>query len=297
METRKKLSEAKKGKRFVFRPDHPCPYCKSVHIVSASKFWRCFDCKHSWIKIRKVCKPWNKDKKFAIRKDNPCPKCGSVFVYSLGKNWKCGDCGRYWVKVEKQKIIQVTREKLEELKKLSQSKIAKKLNCSQSEVCLLMKKYGVETRPKHVVLRQDYDTENKRKGYEKVSKALKGNTNWRFSHKFPNSEEKKLIGFFNKWNLPFKYVGDGSFKIDGKCPDFIWKEKKLIIEFFGELWHKESDEPKRIDFFKQYEWKCLVIWGKELWTAKGKNRNYPKEQQLYDKIIRWLADLPKSIYS
>jgi len=118
---------------------------------------------------------------------------------------------------------------------------------------------------------------------------MKGNTNWRFSHQFPNKEEQKLIRFFAKWDLPFEYVGDGSFKIKGKCPDFVWKEKRLIIEFFGELWHEESDELERVEFFCKHGWNCLVIWGKEIRWKKKVNRRL--EKILFDKIVRWLLSL------
>lgn len=183
--------------------------------------------------------------------------------------------------------------KLEEIREMSKSlnqrQIAEKLNVNQSAISQFMKRYGIKANPKYIWINRD---PNKQKQInKKIGEALKGNTNWRFSHQFPNQEEKKIIHFFNRWNLPFKYVGDGSFKIDGKCPDFIHKEKQIVIEFFGELWHQDSDELKRIDFFKEHGWSCLVIWGRE--TGQWQERQiYSWERRLYDKIVRWLAGLP-----
>jgi len=186
--------------------------------------------------------------------------------------------------------------KLEEIKELSktmsQHEIAEKLGVCQSAISLFMKRHGIKANPKYIW--SNRDPKKQLEINRKISKALKGNTNWRFSHQFPNSEEKKLIRFFKKWNLPFEYVGDGSFKIDGKCPDFIWKEKRVIIEFFGELWHPESDEPKRIKFFESHGWKCLVIWGKQIRGGrKGRvhKGDFKWEKSLYDRIMRWLAGL------
>lgn len=298
LETRKKLSISKKGKGFVFRPSNPCPRCKSIHVVSAGSGWRCFDCKHTWIKIRKA----HKSQK-VYHSDVSCPKCCSHQIKSMGKRWHCGNCGKEWMKQYKEKEdynykrkLSIPIEEIEKLyyeEKMSQSQIAKKFGVSQGTILNFMRKHDLQTRPKHMVLRNHFNSENLKKGYRKVSEKMKGNTNWKFSHKYPNSEEQKLIRFFNKWNLSFKYVGDGSFKIDGKCPDFINEEKKLIIEFFGELWHEETDEPERIKFFEQTGWKTLIIWGKEIRGKSRRNSDKPFqwERPLYDRIVRWMAGL------
>jgi len=191
----------------------------------------------------------------------------------------------------------VSPEEMQELydKLGSHREVAKQLNVAQSAISLFMKRHNLKSKPKFDIKTylKNASPEEKKRVYEKVSKSMKGNTNWRFSHQFPNKEEKKLIRYFRKWKLPFKYVGDGSFKIDGKCPDFVWKEKKTLIEFFGELWHEESDEPKRIEFFESRGWKCLVIWGKEVGFNLKMYKNYKWEKILYDKIIQWLLGLGK----
>lgn len=67
--------------------------------------------------------------------------------------------------------------------------------------------------------------------------------------------------FPNEW----KYVGDGKVIIGGKCPDFInCNSRKHLIELFGEYWHKDSSSQDRIDYFKQYGFDTLVIWGNDL---------------------------------
>ena len=80
----------------------------------------------------------------------------------------------------------------------------------------------------------------------------------------PNKCEKKLEKIMEDNDLPFKYVGDGKLIIDGKCPDFVWEEKKKLIEFFGEYWHTEDEIPKRKKIFRDEGYSTLIIWGKEL---------------------------------
>jgi len=297
LKTRKKISESRKGMNIVHRENNLCPRCKSNHVISSGSNWKCVDCKKSWRKNYK-----KRIFKIILRNKISCPRCGSHHIKSAGNAWHCRNCKKEWMKKYKKKEdynikrkINISKKELKKLSKImSQHEIAKKLGVSQGAISLFMKRHGIKAKPKYVW--SNRDPKKQKTINKKISGALKGNTNWRFSHQFPNSEEKKLIRFFKRWNLPFKYVGDGSFRIDGKNPDFIWKEKKLIIEFFGELWHPESDEPKRIKFFESHDWICLVIWGKELWHGKGKGRTYPKERRLYNKIVRWLAGFDKNAY-
>jgi hypothetical protein len=63
----------------------------------------------------------------------------------------------------------------------------------------------------------------------------------------------------------YKYVGDFSFVIGGKNPDFMnCNGQKKLIEFFGVHWHPAEDEEIRINHFKQYGFDTLIIWEKEL---------------------------------
>jgi very-short-patch-repair endonuclease len=91
----------------------------------------------------------------------------------------------------------------------------------------------------------------------------------------PNKLEIILIDLLKD---NFKYVGDHSSWIDGKNPDFINEDNKLIIEFFGDWFHgeeyrrrqhgdystNEEHEIERIKHFEKNGYKCLVIWEHEL---------------------------------
>lgn len=82
----------------------------------------------------------------------------------------------------------------------------------------------------------------------------------------PNKQELFLNNLLQKW-FPneWKFVGDGKMWINGKCPDFIHKEKKLLIEYFGEHWHPggKEEELARVKLFEP-DYRTLVIRDYEL---------------------------------
>ena len=91
----------------------------------------------------------------------------------------------------------------------------------------------------------------------------------------PNQLEIKLSLLLGE---EWRFVGDFSFWVGGKNPDFINEEKKLIIEFFGDYWHgkswrqdkhkdfstNEEHAHKRIEHFRKNGYSCLIIWEHEL---------------------------------
>ena len=81
-----------------------------------------------------------------------------------------------------------------------------------------------------------------------------------------NKAEKRLEKILNRlFPGEWKFVGDGKLIIDGKCPDFanINGQKKLI-ELYGDYWHRNDNPQDRIDIFKPFGYKTLVIWESEL---------------------------------
>lgn len=84
-------------------------------------------------------------------------------------------------------------------------------------------------------------------------------------HLRPNKKEKFLEQVFQEYNLPYKYVGDGSFILGRKCPDFLnMNGDKKLIELFGNYWHRGQNPEDRINLFQQYGFETLVIWESEL---------------------------------
>jgi len=94
----------------------------------------------------------------------------------------------------------------------------------------------------------------------------------------PTNPEKKLRRRLNKlFPNEYRFVGDGSFWVGGKNPDFInVNGQKKIIEMFGDYWHsfektrrtKKQEERRRIKHFAEFGFKTLVIWQYELKDTK-----------------------------
>lgn len=87
----------------------------------------------------------------------------------------------------------------------------------------------------------------------------------------PTKPEKQLIEIIEENKLPYKYVGDGSFIIQGFNPDFVnVNGQKKIIEVFGRIWHEtlvkhwNRTELGRVMIYNSYGYKTLVIWDDEL---------------------------------
>lgn len=76
----------------------------------------------------------------------------------------------------------------------------------------------------------------------------------------PTSFEKKIIDLCKKYNLPFRYIGNGQIIIAGKNPDFInTNGKKLLIETFCKFWHPKNYVVSRTSLFKNYGYGCLFL--------------------------------------
>ena len=76
----------------------------------------------------------------------------------------------------------------------------------------------------------------------------------------PTTPERMFIELCNIAKLPFKYVGNGKLWIGNKNPDFIDEKSKIVVEIFGEYWHKEEEIPVIKDYYRKYGWECIVLW-------------------------------------
>ena len=82
----------------------------------------------------------------------------------------------------------------------------------------------------------------------------------------PNKPESLLAELLESlYPGQWKYTGDFSFAINGKCPDFVNANgQKKIIELFGDYWHRGQSPQDRIDAFRPFGYETLVIWEHEL---------------------------------
>ena len=96
----------------------------------------------------------------------------------------------------------------------------------------------------------------------------------------PTSLEKEFIKIIKRYNLPFKYVGDGEIIIGYKNPDFISTNgNKLIIETANRFHHKENYPEIRQKIFGKYGYQVLVLWAK-----KNKNELEDNEKEIIEKV-------------
>lgn len=81
----------------------------------------------------------------------------------------------------------------------------------------------------------------------------------------PTDIEQIVIDIISKYNLPYKYTGNGSFLIGRLNPDFVnINGKKIAIDVFGDRWHEPSEVPERTAIFAEYGWTLIIIWGHEV---------------------------------
>jgi very-short-patch-repair endonuclease len=85
-------------------------------------------------------------------------------------------------------------------------------------------------------------------------------------HIHPNHTETRVTDLLQHlYPDEWKFVGDGSFIIGGKNPDFVnVNGQKKVIEFFGDYWHAGNEQQIRTDIFAEYGFSTLVIWEHEL---------------------------------
>lgn len=111
--------------------------------------------------------------------------------------------------------------------------------------------------------------------------------------------ESIFMDICNKYNLPFRYVGDSSLWIgqsEKLNPDFIeCNGKKIIIEIFGDYWHspllkRTVREQETLNYrkqhYKRYRWRSIFIWESDLLREDA-------EQFVLNKLIEEKAICPQ----
>lgn len=201
--------------------------------------------------------------------------------------------------------IKITKEELVNLywtQRLSQRKIGKKFNTSGTYIQGYFKLYNIPIRTesernanchKGVVVSQETRDKirNTLKGQKhteerKTKIGLKSKERWENKEfrekniknmlsgllKRPTTLERDFITVVEKHNLPYKYVGDGSFLIGYKNPDFVnVNGEKVAIEVYY-TWFKlnhnkqteEQYRERRSKYFSAFGWKTFFFNETEL---------------------------------
>lgn len=227
LETRKKMSESLKGKKFSDERKRKI----SLSMMNKS--------------------PWNKGKKneYKLSEEHK-------------KNIGLGNKGKKMSLETIEKIKKKTtgrKHTIESKKKMSEVHKGKKLSI---EHCNSIKNgqinsyiYNSERKSKLSQLMF-----NNWKDFEYAQRIFKSR------EVMPNKSEIKLDNILQKRFIKeWKYVGNGEMWVGGKCPDFVnINGKKMLIELYGDYWHKGEDGKDRINHFNNYGFKTLIIWEYEL---------------------------------
>lgn len=96
-----------------------------------------------------------------------------------------------------------------------------------------------------------------------------------------SSLEKKMLDIINKNNLPYRFVGNGDFFIERKCPDFInTNGEKIAVEVFYKR-HKEMFKKNGLESWKQDR---KEIFGKYGWDVKFFNEIEVNEKNILKQL-------------
>lgn len=183
--------------------------------------------------FKKGCVPWNKG--LTKYTDPRLKKFGQA--RRGNKNPMYGKYGNPWNKG-------LTKETDERLRKLSES--------------LKGQASWIEGKHWSKKMRQKLSESHKHYTKEQLRNMLQ--------RRIPSSLEEKFQNIIDKHNLPYKYVGDGSFILGNYNPDFInTNDAKIAVEVYARYYKKrnhiniEKWKQERIKIFGKYGWDLLFF--------------------------------------
>lgn len=170
-----------------------------------------------------------------------------------------------WSKLIKQKAIErhftdkmrpeICRMYIEE--KMSTKKIADKIGTGRQVIAKRLREEGVTLRGPSESLKGRTLSE------EHIRKCLR--------RRIPTSLENRFLEIVERNGLPYKYVGDGSFMVAGKNPDFInINGAKIAVEVYAEFYKKLNGRDikawrrDRKKLFQEYGWDLLFFSQKQV---------------------------------
>ncbi len=119
-------------------------------------------------------------------------------------------------------------------------------------------------------------------GGEKFGRYAKKCLKCFLGYKGKSGLESRVEDIINKYKLPYKFVGDGKFRIENKYPDFVnTNGEKKVVEVYWKV-HKDKFRKggckewmkTRKDIFGKYGWKTIFIEGSKI--NENKVLNYLK---------------------
>jgi hypothetical protein len=259
-EVRERLSILAKL-RLADKFNHPF-YGKKLSESTKSKISETKKCNYA----NGLYEPWNKGKSgtYHLWQNRVHPACGKpawnsghAKLHELKKF--CEICGREFVTPFHFRMRRTCspecRSKLPAWNKgltLADSRVQKNANARKGF------RHSAETKHRMSVHRKLLWSDDEFR--EKMIKIVIANT-----QKRPTSIERLFISFIEKYGLPFKYVGNGSFLIGDRCPDFIDTiNHRVCIEVrhvnISERFYDSGWEMRRFNYFLEHGWTCFFFY-------------------------------------
>lgn len=87
--------------------------------------------------------------------------------------------------------------------------------------------------------------------------------NWMSHQHKPTNIEKKFIELIKIYNLPIEYIGNASFFIGYKNPDFKVINQNKVIEITSDAYGRNVNNYSKsiVNYYKTRDYDCLIIWG------------------------------------
>jgi hypothetical protein len=126
-------------------------------------------------------------------------------------------------------------------------------------------KFMRELYQKHPEKREELSQAAKKRWYKKEYREKTIRSLLRRLRERPTSLEKRFMQIMEKYVLPYRYVGDGSFLIGGRNPDFVnYDGGKICVEVANHYHHQGNWAEKRIRHFSEWGWTCIVFFEDEM---------------------------------
>jgi len=173
--------------------------------------------------------------------------------------------------------------------KLSLQDIAKLLGCNYGTVYRAFKRFSIPRRSRKeatkIALNKPEVKEKLKKYMRSLLSTQEKKIEWLMhilenvgANKGPTKPERKLMEILDK-AFPGEWIYNGNCEagvvIGGLIPDFVnVNGKKVVIEVFGEYWHKRDDIPYfqteegRIRIFRKYGWGAIIFWENEIYDEE-----------------------------
>lgn len=189
---------------------------------------------------------------------------GCMREFRMGGKWVECNCCKKWIYIKKSYILKSKRHFCSiECKNKGLIKDKIKDHCKECKKEISV--YPSEIGENKFCNRRCYNFWYKREGFMRRWGSLRKTK--------PEKRLERILKEDRNLNK-FEYVGNHQFWVGGikkKNPDFVWRDRRKVIEVFGRYWHEEFPKCSRVkaedeikEACKTNGYECLIIWDDEM---------------------------------